>query len=969
MKILIELGTVILNALVRSKLEGNAKDNFVDIITMLKTFGLDDIEARSINRGFEKIADDITVSCKKILESIYIDEDKKSAILNCLVETYSKMDLSIADLLQNHADEDKINKILLNVNTSYKDNLDEKEKELYERLLEHTSHLLVNAYMKLPEFNAEGIKRLNVKMDEITEKIDDLLSQMDQVNNIIKDIKSKNSNFERQYRNKIISQNSYIYLFGAGDLASEYKKYQLSIAYVELEIFETLTGKKIKTSRMFEKSKNIWLSGDAGSGKTTFLQWIAVKSAENDKDISGLRNTMPILIRLRKYDCAKISLRDCISEVMKDSSYGIPEGWIEELIESGRFVFLIDGFDEVSETDRRHILDWLKEIDKNEKCIKIYTARPQVKERPNSANLIEADILPMNRVRIKQFINYWHVAVLDEQLKIDKCDAQNIANGLFGKITLSDSIMKLAATPLLCAMICALHYRNEMNLPTNKRELYEECCKMLIERRDKERGISQSVINLNYEQKKIILSKLAYWMMKNNYVEVERNDALKTIKRSLDGMSLQDIARNENEVFNFLLERCGILREPEKGKIDFIHRTFQEYLTAFEISREEDWGVIQEKIGSIIWQETIGLAIGYAKKSIATKIIRKTLHKGNVRGEDKKYLFLAISYLNGAVEVDRDLRQSIEQKVSQLIPPTLEECTQIAEAGDLAVQFLSNNSKYSKQERISCLRTLKMAGTIKSLSVSKTYYDRKLDYDEVHELGGLYGQFTRTELIDSDIPNTISKYILEICDSKIILNGEMVNILNFLGESRLNQIRNKNIKDLEIVDYFDDVIKLRKNIFSDVRSLEIYGNFGNLNFLKYFANIRKLKINNTNMNFSIYDLNYCKNLYKIKNFGIIIETDVFITGKDLPFLSNCEELEIILLNNVSEFSFCEFNLLKSLRKLTVGAPFVLELDFDMLPNYIESLTILAPEEDIQYAKKYIVPELNIANVNVKKLIV
>ena len=68
--------------------------------------------------------------------------------------------------------------------------------EIYERMLEHTSHIVKNTYIKLPEFTTLGIKRLNFKMDEIVDKIDDLLEQMEKVNQIVVDNDDKFVNFE-----------------------------------------------------------------------------------------------------------------------------------------------------------------------------------------------------------------------------------------------------------------------------------------------------------------------------------------------------------------------------------------------------------------------------------------------------------------------------------------------------------------------------------------------------------------------------------------------------------------------------------------------------------------------------------------------------------------------------------------------------------------------------------------------------
>lgn len=73
---------------------------------MLKSFGIDELETRNINRGFEKIFDEITSSCKKILDNMEVVESRKLVIINSLITAYKDMNISIADFLQMHADED-----------------------------------------------------------------------------------------------------------------------------------------------------------------------------------------------------------------------------------------------------------------------------------------------------------------------------------------------------------------------------------------------------------------------------------------------------------------------------------------------------------------------------------------------------------------------------------------------------------------------------------------------------------------------------------------------------------------------------------------------------------------------------------------------------------------------------------------------------------------------------------------------
>ena len=278
----------------------------------------------------------------------------------------------------------------------------------------------------------------------------------------------------------------------------------------------------------------------------------------------------------------------------------------------------------------------------------------------------------------------------------------------------------------------------------------------------------------------MILAQLAYWMMKNNYVEVAKKEAVKSVKRSISGMSVSESVNIERKIFKYLLERCGILREIEREKVDFIHRTFQEYLTAYEISRQEDWGYIKEKIGDTIWQETIAVCIGFANREIANELIRYALNKANGVAIDRKYLFIAISYLNGAVEVDKALRTKIEEGVAKLIPPNLSECQKFADVGNLAVQYLKYEEKYSHEERLACLRVLRIIGTKNALEMSKSYFQQVLEDDELKEIGMLYCQFTKAELIENEIPSLVKEYIMKYEGKSVVIHYEMMKAMNYL---------------------------------------------------------------------------------------------------------------------------------------------------------------------------------------------
>ena len=47
----------------------------------------------------------------------------------------------------------------------------------------------------------------------------------------------------------------------------------------------------------------------------------------------------------------------------------------------------------------------------------------------------------------------------------------------------------LTVSPLLCALVCALNRERRTQLPRDRMEIYEAALDMLLERRDRERGV------------------------------------------------------------------------------------------------------------------------------------------------------------------------------------------------------------------------------------------------------------------------------------------------------------------------------------------------------------------------------------------------------------------------------------------------------------------------------------------------
>ena len=98
------------------------------------------------------------------------------------------------------------------------------------------------------------------------------------------------------------------------------KRYQLSVAYVVLEVVSPYLDGETGTTSVevaLSASCRTAVIGEAGTGKTTLLYWLAVNSAGNSfgPDMSEWRHTVPFIIELRRYPKELPSPEDFISKV------------------------------------------------------------------------------------------------------------------------------------------------------------------------------------------------------------------------------------------------------------------------------------------------------------------------------------------------------------------------------------------------------------------------------------------------------------------------------------------------------------------------------------------------------------------------------------------------------------------------------------------------------------------------------
>ncbi|MEU6861990.1 NACHT domain-containing protein [Streptomyces sp. NPDC046876] len=546
--------------------------------------------------------------------------------------------------------------------------------------------------------------------------------------------------FEERYARYLAEAHGRLQLYGLTTGRAR-EEWPLDLAYISLAVSgvgaeqQLLPGEPgvhhrstVKAEQALGTADRVLLRGPAGSGKSTLVQWLALNAA---RQTAGPWSTcVPFVLRLRAFTTAEnLPLPE---DFLKASGIPLsaPAGWVEDLMLSGRALVLVDGVDEVPQRLRTRTETWLRSlVSAFPKARYVVTTRPSAVPEDWLAGqgFTPHTLLPMERQDIGAFIAHWHRAARAEcgpggpgwpgsaREELDAYEAS-----LLEAVSARRDLGRLATNPLMCALLCALNRDRRMQLPRARKELYDAALDMLLVRRDTEREIAGvEGVYLTRDEQILLLQRFAYWLIRNGQVEAGRDEAVELVDEWLEAMPQVREQGAAEQVFAHLLIRSGLLREPVKGSVDFVHRTFQDYLGAKAAVESRDFGVLVKNAHDDTWDDVVRMAVGHARPDERTRILRGLLRRADkVKGASSRLVLLAAASLEHAPELDPALRREIQSRTAELLPPrTPEQAEELAKAGELVLDLLPGPEGLSEDEAAACVRTATTVGGARAMAV------------------------------------------------------------------------------------------------------------------------------------------------------------------------------------------------------------------------------------------------------------
>lgn len=638
----------------------------------------------------------------------------------------------------------------------------------YQRILTATCTEIVDAVVALPEFLPEAQRDTLRRMRHVQRRVDELAGDRRRSDGDGRrgdgGAAREHGRFEDRYLRHVVATLGRLELFGLRRGRAP-RTHSFEDAYVQLAVARSggrllpgeddddLTGAGVDVESAFRDQRRVLVRGGAGAGKTTLLRWLAVEAgrstlaadedagrgtgATSDADIdddpggdtddpdgAGER-AVPFFVPLRQFTTRDFPAPEALPAATASViTAEMPDGWAAEVFRAGRALVLVDGVDELEPARRLEARQWIDHLITAYPDIRlVVSARPFAiaEDWLTESGFVTYDLLPLSPKGIQAFLAAWHDAARDEHPDdaemrswLDACES-----GLDRQLSARRELRRLAGSPLLCGLLCALHQDRNMHLPRDRKGLYDAALDLLLVRWDEARGVRVDELPLlGKEEQLVLLQRFAYSMVRNHEVVVDREVAARRIGHAMRGLRSHshDQGLGAEPVLQRTLERTGLLREPQPDEVQFVHRTFRDYLAAKEVVDCSDLGLLVDHAHLDQWHDVVVNAVALARPRERDQLLRQLLDGNRAAADDprirNRLRLVAAACLEHADVLDSDeVREMVQDAAAELIPPaTLDEADVLARAGAFVLDLLPGPEGLTPDQAACVVRTAAMIG-------------------------------------------------------------------------------------------------------------------------------------------------------------------------------------------------------------------------------------------------------------------
>lgn len=366
--------------------------------------------------------------------------------------------------------------------------------------------------------------------------------------------------------------------------------------FYEDKVTQTPSNKKVQIQEILLDKKPVIISGDAGTGKSTFLKKVGELVIENN--LNAEKKTTPIYLTTNEIFDADYLIETLILKKI-EANFGVIK--LDDFIESYNIAILVDSIDELDDETQKKILHELQHLSGKKGIRYIIGTRNSEKiiSLNGTKDFNSYSIEKFNNEQIKKFISKFFLG------------ENNKADNLLEALKENRIIEKLPITPLTLSLISILYEENNLEIPATIADIYDNFNSLIIGRST----VSSKIEFIDISFKERILSLYALHLLeKNQHTPLIKKDFIEHFTKYFAGKTLPIKKGTLEEVLNYLIDNTGVLVLKDNKWVQFSHDSYMEYYGAVEIFKHqrEKESLLIDNFFENNWQNA---AIFYAGKS------------------------------------------------------------------------------------------------------------------------------------------------------------------------------------------------------------------------------------------------------------------------------------------------------------------------------------------------------------------
>ncbi|WP_017218826.1 NACHT domain-containing protein [Pseudoalteromonas sp. NJ631] len=330
--------------------------------------------------------------------------------------------------------------------------------------------------------------------------------------------------------------------------------------YTPLKISEVDGSEKLIINNGFtlNKDETINIIGIAGQGKSTILRKLFIEEIVKSE-------RLPIFIELRRLN--ETSIIEYIEQQLTDLGLSVTNLNVSLLLQSGKVVLMLDGFDEVASLYRTRVLGEIISLKSKYSCNAIITSRPGT-EVCAEAGIINYKVENLKKGEIISII--------------EKLDTKNENKELKELITKNTTLRETLISPILVNLLY-ICYPYLDSVPENTIDFYDKLFITLFSRHDKIKNFNREKIsNINSQDINKIFNYLCFDTINKNILEFSEESLKEHLNKAVKFYLNKEICIQS--LMNDIVNITCLIQEDGYDRFVFLHKSIQEFHAAKFIS-------------------------------------------------------------------------------------------------------------------------------------------------------------------------------------------------------------------------------------------------------------------------------------------------------------------------------------------------------------------------------------------------